>query len=66
MAENDIYNNEQRYKLLRDNLDQLAVPPENRKNLNGGKRKSYIKNRKNIEYNLRDYYNTKNIWLFSL
>src|SRR3989338_3797214 len=50
MAENDIYNSEQKYKLFIENLDRLAIKPEDRKKLHGGKVKYYCKNRKNLDY----------------
>jgi len=50
MAENDIYNSEQKYKLFIENLDRLAIKPEDRKKLHGGKVKYYCKNKKNLDY----------------
>ena len=50
MAENDIYNSEQKYKLFIENLDRLAIKPEDRKKLHGGKVKYYCKNNKNLDY----------------
>ena len=50
MAENDIYNSEQKYKSFIENLEKLAIKPEDRKKLHGGKVKYYCKNKKNLDY----------------